>query len=119
MSRVKMYTEAQVTEIIQSNLNLVAENTALRDKLSKEALQREEAEKKYANLCERCITAYATCKDIITDSLLVQVSAPRFMSESDFETGMLQHIIKSLKAKRGDAVFIHEQTQSRRDKNDT
>lgn len=115
---MKCYTEAQVSELIQRNLNLAAENVALRDKLSKEALQREEAEKKYQKLCESCTKAYATHKDIITDCLLIQVSVPRFMSAPDFETGIL-HIIKSLSEKRREAVSIHEQTQSRRDKNDT
>lgn len=117
---MQTYTEVQVSALLQSQSDsLNAEIAELKSRLHKEGLLREEAEKKYLNLCESCINAYATHKDIITDCLLVQVSAPRFMSQSDFETGILQHIIKSLNTKRGDAVFIHEQTQSRRNKNDT
>lgn len=112
---MKCYTEAQVSELIQRNLNLAAENVALRDKLSKEALQREEAEKKYQKLCESCTKAYATHKDIITDCLLIQVSVPRFMSAPDFETGIL-HIIKSLSEKRRSSLHPRADPESERQK---
>lgn len=116
---MQTYTEAQVSALLQSqSYSLGAEIAELRSKLHKEGLLREEAEKKYQNLCESCIKAYATHKDIITDCLLVQVSVPRFMSAPDFETGIL-HIIKSLSEKRSESVSIREQTQSRRDRNET
>jgi len=106
------YTEEQVKDLIQSNLKLAEENTKLKDQFSKEALLRETAEKKYSDLCERCIKFYVTERDITTDTLFVQVNVPRFMPQSDFETGLVQQIISTLKAERERTIF-HDTHTSR------
>ena len=99
------YTEEQVKDLIRANLELAEENAKLKDQLSKEGLMRESAQKKYDDLCESCIRFYITERDITTDTILAQVNVPRFMPQSDFETGLVQQIITTLKAEREKTIF--------------
>ena len=103
---MQTYTEAQVSALLQSqSKSLNAEIVELKSRLRKEGLLREEAEKKYQKLCESCITAYATHKEITTDTVFIQVSAPRFLTATDFENGVIPHILRSLGIERERAEF--------------
>ena len=94
------YTPEQVKELVQSNLDLIAENTKLTDQMAKATLRAESAEKKYNDLCERCIKFYITDRDIITDTVYAQVTVPRFMINSELEVALLQSIANMLAKER-------------------
>ena len=111
------YTEEQVKEIVATNVKLMelkaglhAHISKLEEELSKEKLLRESAEKKYSSLCERCMTLYVTDRDIPTDTMFVQVSAPRFMNNDDFAQGITQHIISACVAEREKTIFHSKNT---------
>lgn len=108
----KTFTEEQVKSLIRSNLGMKKEIEKLKDQLStekdllaKETHKREEAEKKYAVLCERCISMYVTETFIPIDNITVKVEVPRFMGREDFETGLVQTFINRLTTKREEQIF--------------
>lgn len=94
------YTEEQVQDIINQNLALMAENSHLRNNLDEETVRADDAEKKYAELCERCIKFYITDRDITTDTIYASVTVPRFMVESELEVALLQNIATMLSKER-------------------
>ena len=94
------YTEEQVQSIIDQNLALMAENTYLRNKVDGETARADSAEKKYNELCERCIKFYITDRDISTDTVYAQVTVPRFMIESELEVALMQSIATMLSKER-------------------
>ena len=94
------YTEEQMQELIKKNLALEQENAKLKDQLGKESFRAEVAEKKYNDLCERCIKFYITERDIVTDTIYAQVTVPRFMIDSELEVALLQSIATMLSKER-------------------
>lgn len=93
--KTRIYTEQEVTKLVQDRLKNLAEIETLKDLLHKEGVARETAVKKYNELCESCIRFYITERQIETDAIFVQVNVPRFMPEEDFETALVESI-KSL-----------------------
>ena len=109
---MKSYTENEVRELVEENLKHLMEITKLKEQLSKEVRRREFAEKKYSHLCEKCTSFYVTSKDIDVDTMFVQVSAPRFMSNDDFAKGIIQHIVSACVAEREKTIY-HDVNTSR------
>lgn len=93
------YTEEQVRDLINENIALKNELGHLSDKLRETEKGKEQAEEKYHNICERCIHLYLQ-KSPFDDTISVKVKAPRFMSDADFETGVVRTIVAMLAAKR-------------------
>ena len=106
------YTEEQVQELIQTNLKLSEENAKLQERLAMETIRKESAERKYTELCERCISFYVTSKDIVNDTIFVQTTAPRFMTSDDFSVGVVQHLVNLCNAEREKQIF-HDMNTSR------
>ena len=102
---MKTYTEAEVRSLIDENLELIKQVESLKDQLSKGLIAKEYAEKKYEDLCERCMKLYISDRDILTDTLFVQLNVPRFMDDSDLSIGIVQHLISSAKAERERAML--------------
>ena len=99
------YTEEQIRSLVNDNLDLTQQVEKLKDQLSRSEIDRETAEKKYNELCERCMKLYITERDVVTDAIFVQLSVPRFMNDSDLATGITQHLITSAKAERERYLF--------------
>ena len=107
---MKTYTEDDVRNLVESNIKHIEEIAKLKDQLSKETRGREIAEKRYSDICERCMRLYITDRDITSDTLFVQVIAPRFMSKDDFNRGITQHLISACTAERDKAIFADRET---------
>lgn len=102
---MKTYTEEEVRSLVDENLELLKQVESIKDQLSQSLIDRETAERKYEELCERCMKLYITDRDITTDTLFVQLNVPRFMDDSDLATGITQHLISSAKAERDRYIF--------------
>lgn len=102
---MKTYTEEQVQGLIADNIELLKQVESLKDQLSQSLISRETAEKKYNELCERCMSLYISDRDITTDTIFVQLNVPRFFNDSDFAVGITQNIISSAKAERDKYLF--------------
>lgn len=102
---MKTYTQDEVRSLVDENLELLKQVERLKDQLSRSEIDRETAARKYDELCERCMNLYITDRDIPMDTIFVQLNVPRFMSESDFTTGITQHLITSAKAERERYLF--------------
>lgn len=99
------YTEEQVRGLVDENLELLKQVEKLKDQLSRSEISRKTAEDKYNELCKRCMSFYVTERDITTDTLFVQVTAPRFMSQDDFNQGISQHFLSACNAERERSIF--------------
>ena len=104
------YTEEQIRSIVDENIELLKQVGKLTDQLSRSEIDRETAERKYNELCERCMSFYVTERDITTDTLFVQVTAPRFMSQDDFNQGISQHLLSACNAERERSIFQDRET---------
>lgn len=105
------YTEEQIQGLINDIVNLSKKVKELEDKLEQEHSSRKWAEERYNDLCERCMSLYISEKNITTDAIFVQLNVPRFMSDSDFATGITQHLISSAKAERDKHIFNSKNTE--------
>ena len=102
---MKTYTEDEVRSLVDENLKHLEEIARLKDQLSQGLIDKECAERKYNELCERCMKLYITERDIVTDAVFVQLNIPRFMTQSDLATGITQHLISLTNAERERHLF--------------
>ena len=107
---MKTYTEEEVRGLVDENLELMKQMEKIKDQLSRSEISRETAEKKYDELCERCMKLYITDRGITTDTIFVQLNVPRFMTDSDLATGITQHLISSARAERERYIFSQMNT---------
>ena len=93
------YTEEQVIELIRENIALKKEKEETQEwlkgydrEMSDREAKAEQAEGKYADLASRCIELYVCERNIMTDTITVEVRAPRFMTQENLADAMFVHI---------------------------
>lgn len=94
------YTEEQVKELIRENLSLKKENEEMlfhikQCEQSAEKYKRdvELAERKYTDLCTRCIeVGFSDDRKLRSDSINVSVQIPAFLTQEAVSIGLVEHI---------------------------